>query len=242
MNRIRLFTMSSLIAGFMSSLSVHARTPSPLVEAPAPYLTLSGGLVHMSSTMSHQLNLSTGSMPLIVDGSTTLGRGMAATLSIGRQWHSEKDPDASDPRHWRVELEGTSGRVQRELFQSRQLKVPLSDDLSFSSAHLNGLTRLWANENHRWWIGAGIGYAWVQVPDASASVPGCGCLASSEGDGFSWRVKTLFERRMSESTTGYVEAVYTRLPNLRSTSNTPPSMSSSLPSPYGLNIGIKVGF
>lgn len=222
--------------------AAHAQASSPVIEPEITYGTLSGGLVMRVGTLSHQISLSGGAVPIRVDGVATLNRGTNYTLALGRQWHEAITREDPEPRHWRLEGEWWSASVPREKFQSRLLQVALNDEMTITGLYANALVRVNASQDFRWWAGAGIGHARVRLPDANSLSAGCGCLGSSSASGASIRLKTLVEHPVSEKVGVYGEAVYTRLPQISASGNTYPQSSIQVPSPLSVNVGLKARF
>lgn len=155
-----------------------------------------------------------------LSGQASLGAGTVYSLAVGRQWlGGERDDDERTP--WRLEGEFWSGSAKREQVSLGALTVRPGDTVRASALFLNGAGRVWESEERgkrrftplwRAWLGAGVGFARVTVPDASALAP-CNCLASASGSGVAFQVKLQAERQLSENAQLVLQAGRVWLPD-----------------------------
>jgi hypothetical protein len=231
-----------LFMAVMACATTMSAIANPALDADTNYASVSAGIALRSSELNHQLRLATGANPIILAGRTETDGQPHVNLTIGRQWHAEPTTEDPEPRRWRLEAQWWMTQLQRNRFQTGQLNVGLNDKIDISGIYANGLTRLWRGEKSQWWVGAGIGYARVSLPDASAASPGCGCLNAASGNGASWRITTSIERALSESTSIYGAATATRLPTVRSSSSALPIVETRIPTLGEIGIGLRFIF
>lgn len=238
MNRLTRLSMALLTAAAAAGASAATNLP----DGQYRYGQLSGGMFSRLHALDHTIDLSTGSLAVVMPGTSHLTNQTSWALGIGRQWHEDKPKDGSEPRYWRLEAEYWGGTAKRTMFESRMLKVPLSDSVKMSGIHVMALSRIARGETSRLWMGAGLGYMNVSVPDANAASPNCACLGGASGSGWSGRVKTLLERDLGEETTGYVEVSYTTVPSVRTANGVVPSVRTTFDSPISIHLGVRRAF
>lgn len=235
-------TGKQLIAAALACAASMSAIANTALDAEANYASISAGIALRTSDLNHQLRLATGANPIILAGRTETDGQPHINLTLGRQWHAEPTAEDPEPRRWRLEAQWSMTQLQRNRFQTGQLNVGLNDKIDISGLYANALTRIWRGEKSQWWVGAGIGYARVSLPNASGTSPGCGCLDAATGNGASWRVITSIERALSESTSIYGAATATRLPNVRSGSSALPIVETKIPTVGEIGIGLRFTF
>lgn len=222
--------------------SAPAAWSNPVLDAELNYVMLGAGIGLNSSDLSHQIRLSSGTPAITLAGVTSMDRGRGYNLTLGRQWHDDPTTQDPDPRRWRFEAQWWTMNLPRQRFQTGQLNVGLQDDVGISGLYAQAHTRLWRGETTQWWVGAGLGYARVSMPDASSTSPGCGCLGAASGNGASWRLMTTLERSLSESSSVYGTIVHTRVPSAKSNSSSAPFVDTTIPGILELGVGLRITF
>ncbi len=145
-----------------------------------------------------------------IPGTQALGRGRDLALAVGREFRHEREGD--EPLHTRLELQLRDLAIDRNGASLGVLQPRFSDRLQARALFVDGLVRIARTENTRWWAGAGIGVARVEVPGALGATPGCSCLNPATGSGLAWQVRLLGERPVSADGAVFGEAGYVRLP------------------------------
>jgi len=203
----------SILSHWFVAVSVAGIVPvaSAATEDPAWYLTIAGGVKASARDTDSTVNLGQAPVQITLEGSMRYNGGQVAALALGKQFHSYPTNADQEPWHWRIEAELWQGRFQRSTFDVGVLHVNLDDFVRASVLFLNGLLRIGATEKTRWWLGAGVGYGKVRLPDAS-SVASCTCLSVASGDGAAGHVKLVSELLFSERTAGFLELGYVSLP------------------------------
>lgn len=214
----------------------------PVLDAERNYASISAGAGLTAGDLTHQLRLSAGTMPITLSGTTSMDRGRFMSFTIGRQMHDKPGADVPDPKRWRLEAQWWGGSLPRNRFRTGQLTVGLNDDVSVSGLYGHGLARLWRGDASQWWLGAGLGYARVSIPDATAASPGCGCLNGNSANGASLRLISTLERSLSESSSLFGTLMYTTLPKASTPANALPSVETQIPAALELGIGLRFTF
>lgn len=233
---------TKLIVAAISLTAATSAICNPVLDSETNYGSISAGIALRSSDVTHRVQLSTGSNPIVLPGRTETDGQPHINLTIGRQFHAEPTAEDPEPRRWRLEAQWWMTQLQRNRFQTGQLNVELNDKIDISGLYANGLTRIWRGEKSQWWVGAGIGYARVSLPDASGNSASCGCLTAATGNGASWRIITSIERTLSDSTSIYGAATATRLPNVRSGSSVLPIVETKIPTVGEIGVGLRFIF
>ncbi len=193
-------------------------------DEPAWVLSIAGGLAQGPSAIPVAVQLGS-VVPIRLEGQALIDRGQAVTASLSRQfWGSESD-DRQSRYPMRLELEGLWADVQRQRLNVGVASATLSDQVDVQGLFANGLVRLIKTEHTQWWLGAGVGRIRQSVPDASAALPGCGCLKAMDGDGTTWRAKLRLEvplrKEADDGSAVFVEGAYSPIPALTSGSAAP---------------------
>lgn len=173
----------------------------------------SGALAAVVSAQGADPTVSPGGI-VRIPGSMSLGQGRDLSAAIGREFRHERD--GAEPVHTRLELQVRQLTIAREGAALGVLRPVLSDQVNARAWFVDGLVRVYPGEQYRWWAGAGVGMARVQMPGAPAATPGCNCLNPAKGSGAAWQVKVLSERPVTADGALFGELGYVRLPAVAS--------------------------
>lgn len=211
-----------LLASCLSSLLVTVAAAQDKNETDPRefnYLQLAGG-VAMSSSVSVNVGLGNAvSLP----GNASYDRGNLWGLTVGRQFlrkeDEKKEAQASqadqpkEPQPLRVELEYWSASTTRNTIRVAADTVHPMDKVKPTAVMLNMAMPIAESEElykaedpkrkpeplWRTWLGAGLGYAQLSYPSASA-LSGCNCLREANGNGLAFQIKLQAERQVGENT------------------------------------------
>lgn len=134
--------------------------------------------------------------------------GVSGAVALSR---TLGEGDTDGPR-WRAELEALAFGADRRRFDGPGTSAGLRGEVSGYGAFANLLYRVWTRDETRVWVGGGIGYLDVRLPDDRGSIPGCGCLGPDSRGEATWRVKLVAEQRWRADTDLFAELGYTELP------------------------------
>lgn len=202
--------------GVLGAVAVHAGEGANLDSA-GWYGTVAGGVKLNQGSSTTQVEEGVLGVPVLLSGRTQWGHGPTFSASLGRQFRMEGADRSEDARLWRLEGEYWGGRLERKSFKVAALNARLGDRLRADALFLNGLVRVASTEHSRWWLGAGIGYADVRLPDASGGPLNCACLGAAGGSGTAYRFKAQAERLLSDQSAVFLELGYVKLPSVAST-------------------------
>lgn len=212
-------------------------------EPPTWYGTLALGKALSVEDTRADIQLSGPPVPIRLDGTLFHDGGSVGSLAFGRQGRRDPDKPDEQPLFWRLEGEWWSARLDRERFEAGIVSAPLNDRARAQGLFLNGLIRVAATEKTQWWLGAGLGWAKVNFPLASAYVPGCGCLPQASSNGAALRLKAVAERKMGDSSALFLELSHV---NLSGSSSSPsgqwPLTTYSHPGVTSIALGWRVRF
>ncbi len=214
MNRLSRLTLSAAAFAACAAPVLAADAPQG-VDAPGWYAT--GSLAAVLSAQGGDPVVSPGA-GVRVAGTTDLGRGRDFALAGGREFRHERE--GQEPLHTRLEVQWRDLSIARDRASVGLQQAALGDHVKARALFLDGLVRFARTENTRWWAGAGIGTARVDVPGALAATPGCSCLNPARASGTAWQVKLVGERLVSADGAVFGELGYVRLPSVAS-SGTP---------------------
>lgn len=211
-------------------------------DAPGWYATLSAGAKLGSGSSDTRVDMSGPPVPISLSGQTQWGHGPVVSVAVGRQMRSEGNDAADDKQLLRLEGEWWHGRVQRQSVRVAALNANTSDSMTANALFLNGLVRVASTENTRWWVGAGVGIARAELPDASSIAASCGCLGAASGNGAAFRLKAQAERWLSESTAVFAELGYVRLPGISTSGSGFPQTHYDGVGVTHLSVGLRTRF
>lgn len=186
------------------------------------YLQLAGGAA-MSSSAGVNVGLGAG---VKLPGQASYDSGSLWGVTLGYQFLREQedkpqqaqDPKTQgekkeEPKPMRVELELWNVAVTRHTIQLAAETVHPNDKIKPRAVMLNVAIPIAESEEKyqpedpkrkpeplwRTWLGAGLGYAKLTYPSASA-ISGCNCLREASGSGLAYQVKLQAERQIGENT------------------------------------------
>ena len=205
------------------------------------YLQLSAG-VGMSSSADVNVGLGSG---VQLPGSASYSKATLGSIILGRQFLRDEneeakqkrlqagapvDPKQDDRQPMRLELELFNALVTRDTINVAtatlhphdsvkpravlvNLAIPIgqSDERYTSEDPKRQTEPLW-----RIWAGAGLGYADVRYPSASA-ISGCNCLREASGNGLAFQLKLQAERQVGENTFLFAQVGRVWLPAVTTT-------------------------
>ena len=208
------------------------------------YLQLSGG-VGLSSSNDVAVRLGAG---VQLPGQANYDQGNLWNITLGRQFLRDEDDEKKQKRlqtgnaagsnkderdPMRLELELWHAAVTRNtisvaaetvrpqdkvkpnaLFVNAAIPIGQSDELYASQDPKRPPEPLW-----RTWLGAGVGYANLSYPSASA-LSGCNCLREASGNGLAYQLKLQFERQMGDNTYLFAQLGRVWLPSVSTTQGT----------------------
>lgn len=175
------------------------------------YATVAAGkLLHPRNTGA-DITLG-GIAPIELAGHVEYADGTAVTATVGRQVRWDDDPEEDSEQHWRAEAELWHGRAERDGVDAGILQADLDDKVTATALFINAQYRLAATTHTRWWLGVGLGYARVRMPDAS-QVANCSCLGPAYGTGTAGRIKLSVEYTLSPRTALFLQLGYVALPD-----------------------------
>ena len=179
---------------------------------------------------------------VVVHGRSTFGNSNAMGFLLGKEFRQEPDEERrkqnenEEPRFTRLEMEYWTGSIKQTGMQVGIANLVLNDKLSAQALLINGLVRVGATENTRWWAGAGLGWGSIDHPSHLGVVQGCQCLGSAKANGATWRIKLVAERQLSEDSALYLHVGHLQLPGVAN-----PGTPSTLYGKVGLT-DIGIGF
>ena len=188
-----------------------------------------------------------GLVPIRLQGMVMTESGQVQALSLARQFEGSQSDDGEYRRVWRLELEGWKADIRRTGFTAGVASSPLNDAFEARGLFINGLVRVARTERSRWWVGAGVGRVQLSVPDASTTLPGCGCLQAGDTDGRTMRLKARIEwpigpvNEVNRSAV-FVEGAYSRMPAFSTGSASGASTTYEAWGLRTLNLGLKTQF
>ena len=156
-----------------------------------------------------------GAVPITLPGTARFDRGNGASFSLARQFEGLRWDEGRRHLPMRLELEGLRVWWPRKGITAGVASATLSDSLSIDGGFLNGLVRVRRDDSARWWLGAGVGRVQMDLPDASAALPGCGCLRAGQAEGTVWRAKARVELITGADSALVLETAYSKLPALQ---------------------------
>jgi len=183
-------------------------------DAEGWYATAAAGALLSPKDRGTYVKLGGGAVPIQLDGDIKYADGTALMLTVGRQFQHGEDTVDKTARRWRVEAELWHGRANRDTVDIGILQEGLDDTVRASALFLNAQYRLAATTRTRWWLGAGVGYARLRVPDAS-KVANCSCLGSADGAGQAGRIKLAVEYTLGPRVDAFLQLGYVALPDAR---------------------------
>lgn len=231
-----------VMASVAACSAAFASGPKHPADQEGWYGTLAMGQVLKPSATTTRVDLSGGAVPVTLTGTTTWGSGREGTLAIGRQSWSEDKDKPGEFSYRRIEGELYSGRVDRKAFNVGALNQTLNDRMTATGLFINGLVRVYDTENTRWWVGAGIGWMQVKMPDANTPTTLCGCLGAAKGSGAAFRVKGQVERLLSDKSAVFLELGYTSLPDASTAAGALPRTTYEMPGLVNVSLGLRMKF
>lgn len=188
------------------------------------YLQLAGGAALSSSA---DIDVGLGSI-VKLPGSARYDRGSLWGVTLGRQFLREEDEQEKqkraqaskaagekpqEPQPMRVELEFWNAAVKRNTITLAAETVHPNDKIKPRVLFVNLAVPIAESDEQyppedpkrkpeplwRTWLGAGIGYASLSYPSASA-ISGCNCLREASGNGLAYQLKLQAERQIGENT------------------------------------------
>ena len=205
------------------------------------YVQLAGGMA-LSSSANVNIGLGSG---VQLPGQAYYDRGNLWNITLGRQFLREEDeeqkqkrlqagattnPQQDERQPMRIELELWNASVKRNtiavaaqivrpndnikptaLFVNAAIPIAQSDELYTPEDPKRLPEPLW-----RTWLGAGVGFAKLSYPGASA-ISGCNCLREASGNGLTFQVKLQAERQVNENTYLFAQLGRVWLPAVNTT-------------------------
>jgi hypothetical protein len=142
------------------------------------------------------------------NGSLTHDIGLSGSATLGRYLG---DDDGEAPR-WRAELELLGFGADRDRFEGPAGADPLGGKVRGYGGFANLMYRVWERDDLRVWLGGGVGYVSLRMPNDTGSLENCGCLGPDRNGEATWRVKLVGEKRLNERDAAFAEVGYVDLP------------------------------
>ena len=147
---------------------------------------------------------------VLTDGEIDYDGNFGAAVAIG--YENSFCFRKNKPLYLRLEAELFGGSAHRNTVDVGVRHADLDDTVQLRALFFNGLLGINDTRHTRWWLGGGLGYGQVKIPDASAATGSCTCLQAATTEGLAWRLKLVGERTMSKNTALFGEAGYMKLP------------------------------
>lgn len=208
------------------------------------YLQLGGGM-GLSSSANVNIGLGSG---VQLPGTASYDKGTLWNVTLGRQFLRDEneqdkqkrlqagkpaDPKEIERQPMRVEIELWSASVTRNTIAVAAEIVHPQDKIKPSALFVNVAVPIGQSEElytpedpkrlpeplWRTWLGAGLGYANLSYPSASA-ISGCNCLREASGNGLAYQLKLQFERQVNENTYLFAQLGRVWLPGITTAQGT----------------------
>ena len=205
------------------------------------YLQLAGGAA-LSSSADVTVGLGAN---VRLPGHAQYDKGGLWSVTLGRQFLRDETEEAkqkrlqagkpTDPKEFerqpmRLELELMSASVTRNTIAVAAETVHPRDKIQPSAVFVNAAIPIGQSDElytpedtkrlpeplWRTWLGAGLGYAHLSYPSASA-LSGCNCLRAASGSGLAFQVKLQAERQVGENTYLFAQLGRVWLPGITTT-------------------------
>jgi opacity protein-like surface antigen len=141
------------------------------------------------------------------NGSLSHDIGLSGSLTLGRYLGGD---EGETPR-WRAEIEAIGFGADRDKFEGAGSDT-LGGTVRGYGGFANALYRIHERDDLRVWLGGGIGFMSVRLPNDIGSLDNCGCLGADRNGEFAWRLKLLAEKRLDERNAAFAELGYVNLP------------------------------